>query len=1144
MVLHKNIWGRGEAAGRGVAGGPTGWKTIVLGVTVAVLGAAGCSDDSSTTKAVCGNGFLEAGEQCDQGAENSDTIPNACRMNCQKPVCGDSVVDTQYAEQCDDGNTMDGDGCDAFCRLEENPLCGNGNLDAGEECDDGNKQDGDGCDRFCRSESVNCGNGNLDAGEECDDGNKQDGDGCSSSCHSEFCGDGIKQPSEECDDGTANSNTTPDACRVDCKNPKCGDGVTDTGEECDDGNNTAGDGCSAGCGFESDVCGNGVVDSGEECDDGNHANGDGCDSTCHLEAGACGNGVLEAGEQCDDGNAMDGDGCDHNCQLEGPVCGNGIVDSGEECDDGAANSDVTPDACRTNCMAAHCGDSIVDSGETCDDGNQSDGDGCDHNCAKELVQGCGNGVVETGEECDDGNVVACDGCSSTCRNETCGNGVTECAEGCDDGNRADGDGCDHNCTVETVTTCQPADQIGCGETKSTGTTATGSTDALNTYPCSPWNEDGREYAFRFDAPSASAIALTLGGLSANLDVFVVDGGNGSCDTTNCLTYGDDGAAFQSQAGHTYYVIVDGRNGAEGPFSLTLNCGVCGDGTVDPGEECDDGNTASGDGCSATCALESCGNGTTDQGEGCDDGNTVDCDGCSSTCQVEACGNGLVECAEECDDGNLANGDGCSSTCTIESATCTPAWDITCGDEDRWNTSYYGSTTDVDSYSCVSWDETGPEYVYTFQAPQTGQVTATLSGLESGVDLDVFVLDGGNGNGSCSAGSCIAYGNLSASFDAQAGHTYYVAVDGYDGAQGDFTMTMSCGGGICGDGVLNEGEECDDHNTVACDGCSATCAKEACGNGVLECAEECDDGNNTAGDGCSADCKNETGGCVAKYYLHCGADDDWNTTNAGSTDNVGQYSCYPAWDESGKEFTYWYYAYETRDATVTISYDDQTIDLDLFVLEDTGAGCGGEACIAYGDTEVAFHAEQGHYYYFVVDGYGGDEGAYHLTFDCAGGTPACGDGSLDPGEQCDDGNTAAGDGCSATCTIEDGTCNPVYTLHCGDSDSWSTTTYDNKVQEYGCTGLTESGPEYTYQFVAEATGEVNVTVTPVNPSDDLDVFVLLKQGASCMPGNCVEHGVSVGAENITFNALAGQTYYIVVDGYQGASGDYDVAVNCQ
>jgi len=55
------------------------------------------------------------------------------------------------------------------------------------------------------------------------------------------------------------------------------------------------------------------------------------------------------------------------------------------------------------------------------------------------------------------------------------------------------------------------------------------------------------------------------------------------------------------------------------------------------------------------------------GEQCDDGNTANGDGCSSICQTEVliCGNGIVEGYEQCDDGNTTNGDGCSSTCTIE-----------------------------------------------------------------------------------------------------------------------------------------------------------------------------------------------------------------------------------------------------------------------------------------------------------------------------------------------------------------------------------------------------------------------------------------------------------------------------------------------
>ena len=62
--------------------------------------------------------------------------------------------------------------------------------------------------------------------------------------------------------------------------------------------------------------------------------------------------------------------------------------------------------------------------------------------------------------------------------------------------------------------------------------------------------------------------------------------------------------------------------------------------------------------------------------------------------------------------------------------------------------------------------------------------------------------------------------------------------------------------ICGNGVKEDGETCDDHNLVGGDGCSSTCQKELCGNGVLDVGEECDDHNLVAGDGCSSTCKCE------------------------------------------------------------------------------------------------------------------------------------------------------------------------------------------------------------------------------------------------------------------------------------------------
>lgn len=58
--------------------------------------------------------------------------------------------------------------------------------------------------------------------------------------------------------------------------------------------------------------------------------------------------------------------------------------------------------------------------------------------------------------------------------------------------------------------------------------------------------------------------------------------------------------------------------------------TCGNGRIDPGEACDDGNNRSGDGCPADCSPP-CGDGVRDPGEACDDGNTIDGDGCSADC---------------------------------------------------------------------------------------------------------------------------------------------------------------------------------------------------------------------------------------------------------------------------------------------------------------------------------------------------------------------------------------------------------------------------------------------------------------------------------------------------------------------------------
>lgn len=80
--------------------------------------------------------------------------------------------------------------------------------------------------------------------------------------------------------------------------------------------------------------------------------------------------------------------------------------------------------------------------------------------------------------------------------------------------------------------------------------------------------------------------------------------------------------------------------------------------------------------SPSCRGSFCGDGVLDAGEACDDGNIIDGDGCSASCTVEAfCGDGKLDPGEQCDDGNTLNGDGCSAVCTVETGGqgCTPGY---------------------------------------------------------------------------------------------------------------------------------------------------------------------------------------------------------------------------------------------------------------------------------------------------------------------------------------------------------------------------------------------------------------------------------------------------------------------------------------
>jgi cysteine-rich repeat protein len=92
---------------------------------------------------------------------------------------------------------------------------------------------------------------------------------------------------------------------------------------------------------------------------------------------------------------------------------------------------------------------------------------------------------------------------------------------------------------------------------------------------------------------------------------------------------------------------------------------CGNGVVDAGEACDDGNTIDNDACSNNC-TSGCGNGILNTGEDCD-GTEFEAGAPSShgPCRADCkyCGNGTVDGTEKCDDGNSVDTDGCRNNCT-------------------------------------------------------------------------------------------------------------------------------------------------------------------------------------------------------------------------------------------------------------------------------------------------------------------------------------------------------------------------------------------------------------------------------------------------------------------------------------------------
>lgn len=293
--------------------------------------------DTCTT--VCGDGFFKGTEACDDGniipydgcnqlcqkeaewtlVQTTDTVTSVTE------ICGDGkVVGT---ENCDDGTGTAPVHCKAGCKTGQvngytctggNRTtattctltgCGDGYILNAEECEDWNTVNGDGCSSTCMFET----------GWELVQHDNTVPDGKNKTIMKAKCADGLKLSVEACDDGNTDSNAAT-GCNVDCTG-------SNPGYLCHVVPGTTVSTCFI-------QCNDGVLLVPETCEDGNIANDDGCDATCQIEDGwrikagitiphqmetICGDGKRAGTELCDDGVSAAVVNCKAAC--DGPKTG-------------------------------------------------------------------------------------------------------------------------------------------------------------------------------------------------------------------------------------------------------------------------------------------------------------------------------------------------------------------------------------------------------------------------------------------------------------------------------------------------------------------------------------------------------------------------------------------------------------------------------------------------------------------------------------------------------------------------------------------------------------------------------------------------------------------------------------------------------
>jgi cysteine-rich repeat protein len=369
----------------------------------------------------------------------------------------------------------------------------------------------------------------------------------------------------------------------------------------------------------------------------------------------------------------------------------------------------------------------------------------------------------------------------------CGDGIPQLPSGeqCDDGNSASGDGCSATCQIESGTYL---DELEPNDAQATGNLLdgyAGAVAAINPMADVDW------YTFNITVPGSSVTAevgdalvgTPNGGCPGNFDSKIYlydaqqtllasddDNGAGSCSK---IWPGGMAAASNLPAG-LYAIKVEefGNDKAQDYYVLKLKVSPpgCGDGVVQLGEQCDDSNAVSGDGCSATCQFEQSYVTETEPN-----------DTQSAANPLPAAVDGFIASINP-----IGDNDYFSFDVTVPNST------VTIRTSDGASACPVGFDSELSLYD-----------------PQMTQIAHN---------------DDANSSTKC---SLIAPSTAMGATNLAVG-TYAVRVNRYsnNGTQAQYVVSIKVNPPGCGDGVKQAGEQCDDNNDVAGDGCSPTCMAEA------------------------------------------------------------------------------------------------------------------------------------------------------------------------------------------------------------------------------------------------------------------------------------------------------------------------------